>query len=138
MASHIKVLGILHLVFAGLQILIGLMFLMVFGSLVGVVASQSNSSDAAAGLAALGGMGTFLFLLLLIFSVPGIITGYGLIKFKPWGRIMGIVMSCLQLLNIPFGTALGVYGLWALLSTEGEAVFRQQPQAMMPPPLQPY
>ena len=33
-----------------------------------------------------------------------------------------IVISVLDLLNIPFGTALGIYGLWVLTKPETEAL----------------
>ena len=46
-----------------------------------------------------------------------------MLSFKPWARILGIVLSALHLLNVPFGTAVGIYGLWALLNRETEALF---------------
>jgi hypothetical protein len=71
--------------------------------------------------------------------VPGIIIGWGLTAFKPWARILGIVFSGLNLLNVPFGTILGIYGLWVLLSNEGTAIFeRRYPvPAGAPPQWQP-
>jgi len=59
-------------------------------------------------------IGIFLF----IFALPGFICGYGLLTKKSWSRIFGIVLSCLSLLNIPFGTAIGIYGLWILFKDE--------------------
>ena len=52
---------------------------------------------------------------LLVLSLPGLITGIGLLKFQPWARIVGLVFGAINLINIPFGTILGVYGLWVLL-----------------------
>ena len=37
------------------------------------------------------------------------------------------MISALDLIHFPFGTALGVYGLWALLSRDGEMMFRNPP-----------
>ena len=34
-----------------------------------------------------------------------------------------MVLSAIHLINIPFGTALGVYGLWALTNPETEQLF---------------
>jgi len=45
---------------------------------------------------------------------------------RPWARVLTIVISAFDLLHVPFGTALGVYGLWVLLSSQGEALFRKQ------------
>lgn len=74
---------------------------------------------------------TFIFLLLLILSVPSVIAGFGLLAFKPWARTLTIVLSILHLFNFPFGAAIGVYSLWALLAPETAVLFqpRQPVQA---------
>ena len=36
-------------------------------------------------------------------------TGIGLLYFKPWARILGIVLSAIALLGFPWVTILGVY-----------------------------
>jgi hypothetical protein len=33
----------------------------------------------------------------------------------------------LNLLNFPFGTALGFYGIWVLFSRDGQALFERPP-----------
>jgi hypothetical protein len=63
-------------------------------------------------------------IVVLVFSLPGLIAGVGLLSFRPWARILTIVISVLELPAFPFHTALGVYGLWVLLSVEGTALFR--------------
>ena len=55
--------------------------------------------------------------------LPSLITGYGLLYFKPWARIVGIVLSAVSLINFPIGTAVGIYGLWVLLNKETERLF---------------
>jgi hypothetical protein len=60
---------------------------------------------------------------LLALSLPGIVAGIGLLKFRPWARILTIVISVLNLLNIPWGTILGIYGLWVMFSEEGARLF---------------
>jgi hypothetical protein len=47
----------------------------------------------------------------------------GLLKFQPWARVLTIVLCAINLLNVPFGTALGIYGLWVLLNSETEQLF---------------
>ncbi len=134
MASHVKILGILHIVFSVLGVLVGIGVLVVFGSLALFGAASQRDGDVVA-LPLLGGIGGLAFLFILIFSLPGLIAGIGLVKLKPWARILGIVISALDLISIPFGTALGIYGLWVLLQNETEALFRaQQPGMPMRPP----
>jgi hypothetical protein len=122
MATHVKVLGILYIVLGALGVLGALVVLLVFGGVAGIVGGVGDP-DARIAVPILGGLGGFLFLLVLVMSLPAVIAGVGLLQFRPWGRILGIVMSAISLLNVPIGTAIGIYGLWALLNRETEALF---------------
>lgn len=123
--SHIKVIGILHLVMGGLGLLAAIALLLLFGGLAGVVGANSQSHDDLLAIPVLGGIGFILFVIIAVLSLPGMVCGIGLLLYKPWARILAIVLSVLHLLNFPFGTAMGAYSLWALLSPEGEALFRR-------------
>jgi len=61
---------------------------------------------------------TYLPLAIVIFSIPGVIAGVGLIKYKPWARILGIVMSIFNLFTFPHGTIIGVYSIIVLFDQE--------------------
>ena len=50
-------------------------------------------------------------------------TGIGLLYFKPWARILGIVLSAIALLGFPWVTLLGIYGLWVLFNKDTERLF---------------
>jgi hypothetical protein len=52
-----------------------------------------------------------------------LITGYGLLNYRPWARVIGIILSAISLINIPIGTVVGAYGLWVLLNKETERLF---------------
>ena len=131
MASHVKILGILHIVFGSLGIVCAVFILVIFGGVAGVVGAAADSNDSAAAIGILGIIAAVVFFILLVLSLPGLIAGIGLLKFRPWGRILGIIISGLDLIHVPLGTALGVYGLWVLLSNETEALFRNPPPAYM-------
>ena len=124
MATHVKVLSILHIVFGALGVLIGLGGFLLFGGMAGLV-HLDQDPDAAVAIPVLGAIGGIFLIILLVVSVPGIIAGIGLMSYQPWARILTIVLSILDLINIPFGTALGVYGLWVLFSTDGTRLFEQ-------------
>lgn len=68
---------------------------------------------------------TFLGGFLAVAAVVGIIVGWGLLNRRPWARMLAIVLGCLALFNIPFGTALGIYTLWVLLPQESEQQYRR-------------
>ncbi len=127
MQSHVKVLAILHIVFSCLAILVGVGLFVLFGGLAALVAANQSGSDAVAGMIALGGIGTFLFALLMVLSLPGLIAGIGLLNMKSWSRVLGLVVSALNLLSFPFGTALGIYGLWVLVNPETDRLFAARP-----------
>jgi hypothetical protein len=124
METHVKVLAILHIVFGVLGVLIGLGVFALFGGIAGLV-HMDGDPDAEVAIPILGAIGGLVLVILLVLSVPGIIAGIGLLSYQPWARILTIVLSIFDLLNIPFGTALGIYGLWVLLTTEGARLFEQ-------------
>jgi hypothetical protein len=130
MAQHVKILGILHIVFAGLAIVGGLIAMLVLGGIAGMIGMSDRSGDNLAAIPILGGIGGFVFIVLLVLSLPGMIGGFGLLQFKSWARILVIVLSAFELLSVPFGTVLGIYGLWVLLNRETERLF--QPPPSMP------
>jgi hypothetical protein len=123
METHVKVLGILHIVLGGLGVLAGLGLLALFGGIAGLVDATASSQDAQVAIPILNIIAWALFGFLFIISIPGIIAGMGLLQFQNWARILTIVLSALDLLNVPIGTALGVYGLWVLLSPGTEQLF---------------
>jgi uncharacterized membrane protein (DUF2068 family) len=54
-------------------------------------------------------------ILLGLFGGIHLVLAWGLFERQPWARVLGIVVACLALIRIPFGTALGVYTLWVLV-----------------------
>ena len=61
-------------------------------------------------------------------AVLGIIGGIGLLGYKGWARILIIVLSALNCLNVPIGTAKGVYSIWALLQDDTVMLFENKAQ----------
>ena len=124
MELHVKVLAAFHLVFGVLGLIVALAVLLIFGGAAGVVGVAAvEEPDAWIAMPILGIVGSALLLVVLTLSILGIITKLGLLKFRPWARILGIVLSVVGLINFPFGTVLGIYGLWVLLSRETERLF---------------
>jgi uncharacterized membrane protein len=58
-----------------------------------------------------------------VISAFGLTGGIGLFTYRPWARYMVIVVAALGCLNIPFGTAKGIYALWVLLQDETIKMF---------------
>jgi hypothetical protein len=123
--THVKVLAWLYIVFGVLGSLLGLGLMALLG-VIGIAGAASDP-DAWMALPILGFTGAALGVFMLILSLPGIIAGIGLLKFRPWARVLTIVLSALNLMNIPLGTILGIYGLWVMLSDDGSRLFVQPP-----------
>jgi len=60
----------------------------------------------------------------LLVAGGGICVGWGLMRYEPWARIAAIVLGVIALLHPPFGTLLGIYTLWVLLSNDA-ALYEQ-------------
>jgi hypothetical protein len=61
-----------------------------------------------------------LGILVLAKAVVGFYAGWGLMQRDRWARVLLLVLAFLSLINIPFGTALGVYTLWVLLPNSSQ------------------
>jgi hypothetical protein len=122
MAQHVKILGVLHIVLGALGVLGALAVLLIFGGVSALVAAD-HSADSVTAIPILGAIGGFVFVVIMTLSLPGLIIGIGLVQFRPWARVAGIIVSAFDLLGFPFHTALGIYGLWVLLNREAEQLF---------------
>ena len=67
-----------------------------------------------------------VIVLLFVLSIPGIIAGIGLFKRKEWARILTLILSVLDLFNIPLGTAVGIYSIWALVQPDVVEEFKKK------------
>ena len=130
MREHIKVLGILNIIMGSLTALVGLVALLAMGSIAGfLTATLASAGDSdfhdhvvAAPIIATIGLAVGIFFIAL--GLPAILGGWGLLHYRPWSRILMIVVSAFHLFHIPLGTALGAYGLWVLLQTESQRLLQ--------------
>ena len=56
-------------------------------------------------------------------SLLGLIAGICLLLYKPWARYVVIVLSTIGCINIPVGTAIGIYSIWVLIQDETVKLF---------------
>ncbi len=68
-----------------------------------------------------GMVGVFL----LAIAVAGFLAGWGLLNYRPWARLLALILGIISLIHIPFGTALGIYTLWVLLPAESEREYQR-------------
>lgn len=111
MEKHINIVAALQIGFSILGLIIGGVLFTLFVLLGNFI--QEPDAQIVFGIIA-----KVVMVVLIILSIPGIIAGIGLMKRKEWARILTLILSVLSLVNFPFGTALGVYSIWALVQPE--------------------
>ena len=116
MRQHVPIIAWLNIAGSILGLLAGI-FVMIFLPAIGVL---SNDRDAL-GVLALIGFGVGIFMVAL--ALPGLLAGFGLLRRKNWGRVLAIIVSALNLLNVPIGTLIGGYSLWVLFQDAASAYF---------------
>jgi hypothetical protein len=121
MEKHINVVGVLYIVLSVLSFLGA--FTVYF--LLRLIGNFADDHDATMVLNIIANV---LSIILVVLAIPGLIGGIGLIKRKNWARILVLILSILNLVNFPIGTAIGIYALWALLQPEVAAVFERGKQ----------
>lgn len=116
MSTHIKILGWIRIIY-GIFGVLGALAMFASGLFGGLFSGSLGGT--------IGGIlaGTVGGVIIGVLSLFGIATGFGLLQRQQWARFVTIILSILDLFRFPFGTILGVYGLWVLLSSEGASQF---------------
>jgi hypothetical protein len=123
MDTHVRVLGVIYIALGVLGLMGAALMLIGFGGVAGIISASADPDEAAVAIPILSIVGTALVIFLFAFSLPSVITGIGLLYFKSWARVLGIVLSAVALLGFPWITILGIYGLWVLFSKDTEPLF---------------
>ncbi len=111
------------MVWGGLTILIGASTLalgMAAAALVSAAAEAGRGGFAASLTAATF---TMFALLAILWGAAHVVVGVLVRRRRHWSRLGAILLGSVDLLLLPYGTALGVYGLWVLLREESKRLF---------------
>ena len=121
MKSHITIIGIIRIGFSAFWLISGcLVFTLMWG--IGIFVATDDPTA----LSALGLIGSIVGLLLFLLSVPGIIGGIGLLKYKNWARYLVLLLAVFDLFSVPLGTAFAIYTFWVLIQEETVALFTEE------------
>jgi predicted nucleic acid-binding Zn ribbon protein len=120
-AGHLQLLGILWLVLSGLRLIPGLFLISFFRPEMQILPPEVPPF--------VPHLVQTIGFSLVVIAVLGGVTGWGLLTRQYWARIMALIFGGISLLDVPFGTALGIYTLWVLLSAKSEKEYRQITQA---------
>ena len=125
MRKHIELLGILHVIYHSLGLVIALALLTFFGGRFIISCGDTYLRGMSAAITIYRFVAIGILFAVLLLSITGIIGGIGLLKMRPWGRILALIMGFVSLVRIPFGTALGIYTIWALMNDRTIELFEK-------------
>jgi hypothetical protein len=117
--DHNKLLSIFYFIQSGLQLFAGIIIFVVYVILGGAMMSTSREQDQMMGGIFMG-VGVVFGIVLLALGGFTLLAAFNVLKEKPIGRTLGIIISILVLFSFPLGTALGIYGLWFFLGEAGK------------------
>ena len=122
MERHVTLLAILCSLWGALSMLVGMaLLLLAVGAIAILFSPEGRSVTFAAGLTAtaFAVMGAVA----LIWGAAHVGASVLLRQRQPAGRFLTLGLALVNLLVLPFGTALGAYALWILLANDGRRLF---------------
>jgi len=122
--AQLEFLGVLFIVWGLLTTLIGLSTLALGIGAVAIITSAGRggaSGQVAASVTA--AIFTLLAIIAILWGATHIVVGFPLRRRRPWARIMALILGSVDLVLLPYGTALGIYALWILLNERGKRLF---------------
>jgi hypothetical protein len=131
MTSLIDFVGVLFVIWGLLTALVGVSTLALGVGAVALIMSASRGGEGgqvAAGMTAAAF--TVLALIAIVWGVAHVIVGVPLRRHRPWARVAALMLGAVDLLLLPYGTALGAYTLWVLLNEKAKASFTAEASSL--------
>ncbi len=133
MERHVGLLAILSSLWGALAMLVGVsMLLLSGGALLQLVQPAAEAVEFAAGLTA--GIFALIGAFALLWGGAHVWAALLLRRRRPLGRMVMLALAVVNLLVLPFGTALGIYAMWVLLTDAGRRLFEPAPAVSTAPP----
>jgi hypothetical protein len=121
--SAVDLLALLFILWGLLTTLIGLSTLALGVGAVALIISgaKAGAGQFAAGLTAAAFLS--LALIAILWGGAHMAVGIPLRRRRQWSRMLALTLGSVDLVLLPYGTALGCYALWTLLGEEGKRQF---------------
>ena len=127
MVSHVDFVGVLFIVWGLLTTLVGVSTLALgVGAIALIATATRGGSQVAASVTA--ALFATLAVIAILWGAAHVVVGVPLRQRKPTARLVALMLASVDLLLLPYGTALGVYALWVLLNEKGKALFAEPAQ----------
>jgi hypothetical protein len=130
---HADALALLYLAWGAVFALVGLAG---FALMAGALAIARSRGPVAAPTDLAAGVTAFTFgLLATLAALWGVLhlwLGAALRRYRPWARLAALGLAVINVVLFPFGTALGAYACWVLLTDEGRRLYDTGGGSMVP------
>jgi hypothetical protein len=123
LAAHVDFLGVLFIVWGLLTTLVGVSTLALGIAAASLITSSTSGGGAQVAASVTAAIFTALAIIAIVWGAAHVVIGVPLRLRRPWARIMALMLGSVDLLLLPYGTALGVYALWVLLSERAKELF---------------
>ena len=132
--EHNKFVGLAHVGYAGLHVLMMIVSLGFVGFMLGNIYNRSQEMGGPPPPTFLGVILVFAVIFNIATTIPPIVAGYALLKRRPWAKVAGIVGGVVAAMSFPIGTAVAVYTFWFLFSDVGKQLYDVKKKELPPPP----
>jgi hypothetical protein len=123
LAAHVDFLGVLFIVWGLLTTLVGVSTLALGIGAASLISSSAHGDGPQVAAGVTAAIFTALAIIAIVWGAAHVIVGVPLRARRSWARIMALMLGAVDLLLLPYGTALGIYALWVLLSESGKGAF---------------
>lgn len=121
MDRHVQNLGTLNVIYGALGLVIALGVLIQHGNLHNIYEAFNEDIY--------GVIAVAMVLFHIVIAAPCMLCGFFVKQYNDGARVGLTVVSALNMLAAPAGTALGAYGLWVLTTPETEPLFAHREAA---------
>ena len=128
MRQYVDTMGILFMVYGGIQML-AIVFLLLFvliGGFLGVLGISQGVTEMVVMGAVYAGIGLFAGVISVLFGTAFLVVGNGVRRRAPWARIASMIAGGMVLMNAPLGTLLGVFNFVVMLDPEVAKEFSRE------------
>lgn len=112
MDVHKRILAILYIISASVQILAMIVLSSIISLLIPFIMEEAGPEAQWVFVWIVPFIRVIAFGIIVLFSIPSIIGGIGLLNNKPWALTLLLVLGCFKLFSFPIGTAIGIYTIW--------------------------
>jgi predicted nucleic acid-binding Zn ribbon protein len=120
--QHVRLLAIFWIAYSALDVIGGVVMIVLGGTIFGRLGGGADMPREA--LIWLRPVMVSLGSITLLKAGVGFFAGWGLLRHESWARILALLVGFVALLNLPLGTALGIYTLWVLLPAQSDQEYR--------------